>query len=283
MKNSLLSNRFDEGTQRDELIILGSTEQQLQHVRIPDGFGSLIWKACPVPALNQILLLIDHQVVIFSLDTLSFSLASKDTKPGKNFLSVAGTHAAWYEEEHVVVRELSNGAKLLRHPLQPQLYAGHTPQLTGAMSPDGTLLACCTQAGEVQFFDLAGGKPRLPWRGNFQMIEKLSFTPDGRWLLALEQYGSWALHCFDLASNAPLADWSALGDMSRADFAIDPNGKFVAIARRGMLEVIALASLKNVQRFPIDHMVKSCAIAWTGANTIGVRTDYGCLSLYYVG
>jgi hypothetical protein len=55
------------------------------------------------------------------------------------------------------------------------------------------------------------------------MVSKLMFTPDGRLLIAREQYGHWRWHCLDLTDGTRHADWLAPSGSDRSDLAIDPK------------------------------------------------------------
>jgi hypothetical protein len=279
---NLASDVHPQAAGRDQLVVIDAQAQETDAFEAPEN--TMIWNAQPAPALDRLLMRADHGVRAWSPATRSFETVAADNRSPASFLSVAGTRAAWFAQPELVVRDLSlpaGGNDLLRHEAQPQLHGGHTPQMEGALSPQG-VLAFCVQAGEVQFLDVAGGTARPSWKGDFEMIVKLCFTPDGRWLLAKEQYGRWGLHCFDMETAAPRADWPALGDLANSDFALDPSGERLAVAHRGHIEVFEFATMKSLLRFAVDHVIKRCTIAWIGNDAIGVRTDYGCASLYAV-
>jgi hypothetical protein len=127
------------------------------------------------------------------------------------------------------------------------------------LSPDGTVLAYCSRAGEVTIRGVADGRVRHTWTGDFAMVSKLAFTPDGRRLIACEQYGRWRRHCFDLADGAHHADWLAPWDSIHSDLAIDPKGRRMAIAHRVEVRVLDLATMQCLLCFPVEHAVRRCA------------------------
>jgi len=274
----LLSNRSSEDG--DTLLLLDG-EAQLT-VEAPAPAGHLVWDAVDAPVLGRVLLSIDHRLYAWSpAAPADFEPLAAGNRSAASFLSVAGTRVAGIDATDLVVRDLASDRELFRRPMAPQLYGGHTPQMAGALSARG-LLAWCTQAGEVQFFDLAASAERPAWRGGFEMIDTLRFTPDGRHLLAQERYGGWTLLCFDTETGAPRGGWPAFGDLSNGDFALDPSGRRMAVAHGGHVEVFDFATMKRLLRFPVEHVVRRCRIAWVGDDTLGVRTDYGCASLYAV-
>ena len=194
----------------------------------------------------------------------------------------AGSRAAWYDEPEVVVRDLGRGEDLVRYRLVPQLHDGHSPQMAGALSRDGTKLACCATPGEIVVLDVERGVELARCRGDFAMIDALLFTGDGRRLVATEQYGRWSCLCFDLASRRTDASWPDLGDMANSDLALHPGGELLAIAFRGRVKLLNLEKMALERDFPLDHVIKRATIAWIGPDLIGVHTDAGCASLYAV-
>lgn len=279
---NLPSDVHRQAAGREQIVVIGADGQEADAFEAPENM--LIWKVLHMQLPDQLLLRADHGVLAWSPATRTFQVLAENNPKPASFLSIASARAAWFAQPDIVVRDLSAGngsADVLRQPAEPRLFGGHSSQMEGALSAQG-VLAFCTRAGEIQFVDLTSHTTRPPWTGEFEMIDRLCFTPDGRWLLAKEHYGRWTLHCFDMQTATPRADWPALGDLGTADFALDPAGERLAIAHRGHVDVYAFATMKPLLRFAVDHVIKRCAIAWIGSDSIGVRTDYGCASLYAV-
>jgi len=114
-----------------------------------------------------------------SLPAAGFASMTEMPSVPASFLSCAGTLAAWYADPHAVVTDLAHGRELFRQSATPHLHGGHSPQLEAALAPDGSVLAMCCKPGEVTLHDVGTGQERAVWRGAFQMISKLAFTPSG--------------------------------------------------------------------------------------------------------
>lgn len=119
--------------------------------------------------------------------------------------------------------------------------------------------------------------------GDFQMVEKLAFTPDGGKLVFKERYGRSTLHAFEVASGEVVAGWPDFGDLGMGDFAIEPDGERLAFTQGRRAQVYDLASLQHQLIIELDMVVKSAAVAWTDEGALGVRTDLGCIALYNAG
>ena len=245
---------------------------------------TLVWQATPHPPTQQVLLLADHAVWTCDPQLQAMQPLTQPNAQPASFLSVAADQVAWYAQGQVEVHTLvpgGVGTRRLQLPVQPTLYSGHSMQMSGALSAQG-LLALCTQAGQIRFIDVASGSEQAAWTGPFEMVTKLQFTPDGRWLLVQEGYGKWALLALDMQSRSPRADWPTLNELGQGDFALSPSGTQLAVSRRDRISVYDMATMQLRMQFVADHVVKRCALTWLGEHTLGLRTDYGCASLYAV-
>jgi hypothetical protein len=284
LAGQLLCNRYDNrsdgaGDADSRLLLVAEDGSLPQSVILPGG--RLPWQARYIPGLRRLLVRLDHQVFSGTVPLGSLeALTAPNSRPA-SFLGCAGIRAAWYAEPDIVVADLADGTELFRKAVPAQLHGGHSLQMEGALSPDGTMLAYCSRAGEVTICDVADGRVRHTWTGDFAMVSKLAFTPDGRRLIAREQYGRWRWHCLDLADGTHHADWLAPWDSVRSDLAISPEGRRMAIAHGTEVRVLDLATMQCLLRFPVEHAVRCCALAWVG-DKLGVLTDATCASLYQV-
>ena len=160
----------------------------------------------------------------------------------------------------------------------PEKYANHTFQMKAELSPDSLTLAYCCKSGEINLVDVQTGEHRALIQGDFQMVKKMAFSPDGRYLIVQEAYGAWGIYCFDLQMAEPRAEFPHMKDLASGDFAVDGLGN-LAVSRREWIEIFDLADMKLLLRFRADHVVKSCTLRFIGTQ-LCVRTDAACLSLY---
>jgi hypothetical protein len=246
------------------------------------GANTLVWKLIAVPKLNKALLRADHQIRAWEPVSNSITALTSQNKTPASFLDCQGTLAAWYEEPDLVVEDLATRRNLLRLKVEPELYAGHSPQLTGALSGDGSMLAHCAQAGKILVHDVASGTLRFTVSGDFKMVGKLAFTPDNRQLIVKERYGRWGLTAFELATGEPTAGWPDLNDLGESEFAIDNAYKRMAFFTRGRAHVYEWPTMRKHCELRIDQVARSAALAWTSDGLLAVRTDLGCVGLYRV-
>jgi WD40 repeat protein len=281
--DGLLCNRHASGEAatagHDQLVRIGVDASLTAILDLSEH--QLVWETCPTGSTGPVLLNVDHQIQVWNPETAVLRrLSENSSREPASFLSVAGTRAAWYADGEVVVHDFASREDVFRHPLVPQLHGGHTTQMAGALSPDGKRLACCAQAGEIRWFDISTGTLLESWRQDFEMIEHMQFSADGRWLFASETYGSWRLLRFDVASGQSI---HAPGiDMARGDFAVEPTGTRLAVAAYGQVSLFEGTSLEELARFRVDQVARTFRLAWMDANAIGVRTDLGFAGIYAI-
>jgi hypothetical protein len=268
---------YDDTESRDKVFLLNENAELTALPELPKN--RLIWKGFYQAGLKKILLLADHQILSLTIGDNNFLALTKPNQKPVSCLHMSGTRAVWYEEPELVVADISNNQTLLRLPMQYQMYSGHSPQMAATLSPDGNTLACCVNSGEILLIDIATGKIFDKLIGKFEMIVKMAFTSDSRYLIASEQYGEWKLLCFDINTLFIRADWLNIKNIGTTEFAISENGSLIAIAQRSKVEIYDLTSLKKELSFRVEHQVKRFTMEWIG-NWLGVQTDYGCASLY---
>lgn len=280
LDGNLLVNQYDDARQGDALwrIARDGSGELLAFV----GANTLVWKLIPVPKLSRALFRADHQIRSWDPATNSVAVLTQRNETPASFLDCQGTVAAWHEEPELVVRDLATERDLLRFKVEPELYSGHTPQLSGALSADGAMLAHCAKAGKILVHDVASGTLRFTISGGFEMVSKLAFTPDNQRLIVKEKYGRWGLTAFELPTGEPIVGWPNLNDLGDGEFAVDIAHERMAFFARGRAHVYEWPTMRELCELRIDQVAKSAALAWTGDGLLAVRTDLGCVGLYRV-
>jgi len=273
-------NQYVEGGKGDELIFIDANARICARHDLSNM--GLVWEIQTTSRHGEEVLRMDAGIFTWTIGNSTLTLISERTDRAPGFVSVAGNLAAWHARGFLEVRDVASDQTLLRQPLTASVHGGHTPQMVGALSPDGRRLAVCSVPGEIQYLDVFSGKVLARHQGDFEMITKMHWTADGRWIIALENYGRWRLMCFDAASGEPRPDWMLQEDMSRSDFAISSDGSQLAVTHRGHMAIYDLSTMERRCHFRLDHVVRSACVAWTASDVVSVRTDYGCVGTYMV-
>jgi hypothetical protein len=114
----------------------------------------------------------------------------------------------------------------------------------------------------------------------------MEFASSDNILVVLEQYENWGVRFFDVKKKEEIIKPFEEGSLSRRGEVIDAfcfnhtQDKF-AILNRKEIQIYDFEKRSLLLSFKAEHMVKTGAISFVG-DKLGVRTDYGCLSLYEV-
>lgn len=271
----LFCNRFRE---TEEIVRVGPDASVASCLALPSG--RLVWRAARMAATGAVLLRVDGGVVRWTPQAGTVEeLVAHRGNPG--FLSVAGTRMACFDGQDALVLDLDDGAELLRVPARAEIYAGHSPQMEGALSGDGPFLALCVRPGEVAVLDAASGRQRTLLRGDFAMVRQLDFLPGNRRLLVMEGYGRWSLRCLDLETGRPDPAWTEI-EVEMGAVALSPSRDRLIVARGRTATEHDPRTGAALRAFPLDHVIKRCAMTWIADDAVAVRTDYGCASIYAV-
>jgi len=136
-----------------------------------------------------------------------------------------------------------------------------------AQSPDGSLLAAGSDAKRVLLVDASGGRVRARLEGASSTITALSFSADGRRIIAGDGAGS--VHAWDAASGAP--SWEAQeGERPIRDLAALPEDRVALVSDDGRLCVLDASGHESACH--VAHLGGARALvvskdgrrAWTG-------------------
>jgi WD40 repeat protein len=133
-------------------------------------------------------------------------------------------------------------------------FKGHSDHLLGmAFSPDGKHLATALgerfgsiqQPGEVMLWDLTSGKEVRTLRGGKWLVTYLTFTPDGKRLLAADVGGT--VKVWDVKSGEEVRSFPYTHADVRGSMVLSPDGKRLACNSEGpdhqpMVRVYDIAS-----------------------------------------
>jgi hypothetical protein len=261
----------------DYLAVIDEQGNKIDTLELPQP---LAWDIAYDRGSDSLFVDADHVIYQYSIRKKSFTRLTPDQST--SFISVENGIAAYASEPNLFVRDVAKNKQLYSGTFECELYGGHTPQLCGALSKSGKVLAMSTCSGNIQITDAATGKPRCKIAGQFQMVKQMEFAKDDRWLMILELYGSNGLHMFDAASGKVVASPLETPKRFTADhFCFDAAQKKVAVLDGTAAYVFAFPKGRLLHLIHLAHCVKRARAAFIG-DALAVRTDRGCYSLYKV-
>jgi WD40 repeat protein len=120
-----------------------------------------------------------------------------------------------------------------------------------SFSPDGKRLATSSSEGLVKMWDLAEDKElwSKPWSLRNAWRQSVCFSPDGKWLVAAPLSTKHGLVLVD-ADNGELRTEVTRHPMPNSDPSFSPDGKFLAVVRKGPDQVVVFEVAQLLARMP---------------------------------
>jgi len=263
--------------QQDFMVQLGAAGQVQATIELPTV---LAWDMHYQPAWHALVLNLDHTIFSYDLASSQFQMLSASGRSPASFVATAAGRTAFTANNELVVLGADHRA-LFRLPFSIQILRGTVP-FAAALAHNGELIALHISPGEVQLRSAFNGNLLHTYTGEFGLVRQLAFAGGDQLLLLLELHGN-RLRCFEVAQRQevelPLRggeDWPAAQACC-----LNADQSRLAVLKGTWVELYDGASWQCLQRFRLAHCVKTAKLRFMD-DALGVRTDYGCFSLYRV-
>ncbi|MGI4874843.1 MAG: hypothetical protein ACRYFX_27120 [Janthinobacterium lividum] len=266
--------------QTDFLVRLDATGQLLETIELPQV---LPWQIAYNAATNTLLLDLDHYVYEYSLVTGEFEqLTQRNTQRGINcssFVAVGPYHLAFATEPSLYVQTLAR-QPLLEMPYATTLINGDWA-FAAALSKNGDLLALHTVWGEIQLLKTTNGTLLRTLTGDFTKATQLEFVANDTLLAVRVRGEGQPLLFFSVADGSPVlfAGLKTETGQHLQQFCFNPDESRLVLVYRHTAYVFDFSAKRLLYQFDLQHTVKRAHVKFIG-EALGVRTDYGCFSLY---
>lgn len=263
----------------DYLVLIDSFGNVLEEVRLPYPLSWIIeYRA----STNSILLDIDHFIFEYSIENKSFSNLGDKERNMTSFVSVSENKTAFATNKKIYIADNQNN---VLHTLDYSVNTvkGSVP-FCGKLSKDGKLLAFHNKTGEIQIIDTASGEIIKKVVADFEMVEQMEFANNNHLLIIQEQYGTWGMRYFDLLNNEEVKiSGFKMPEYNQevSTFCLNADHSKLVLVYRTRAHVFDFNAKKLLHSFQIEHIVETCEVKFIG-DRLGVRTDYGCFSIYNV-
>ena len=242
----------------------------------------LAWDIAYRKATNSLILDIDHYIYEFNIENEIFHNLGQEKRYLDSLISVADDKTAFATLNKLTVVDNQNKV-LYTKDYEIQILKGNIP-FCGKISKDGKLLAFQNKVGEIQIIDAENGTLLSKINGKFELVFQLEFAENNKLLVVREQYGTWGMRYFDLDTNEEIQ----IKEIESPEYTKEVNAfcfntdqTKLVLLQRADAHVFDFINKKLLHSFKIEHLVKKCEIKFVGEK-IGVRTDYGCFSIYNV-
>lgn len=268
----------DENNQTDFLDLLSYKGELQETIKLPTV---LPWDILYSDKMNFVLFDLDHHIYKFDIETKKFEkLLDRGNGKWRSFISVSQNYYSYGTDEKIIVCNFDNNI-VFKEKIKLKIVDGSIA-FASALSKKSDLLAVHTKSGEVEIFNIKTGELIKKINGEFSFLDRIEFIENDTTLIVKPQYNK-PLQYINIETNKLVNNGLEIPEYTKdvEDFCLNNDQSKLAILQRGNIYIFDLQIKKLIMQFGIEHYVKTARIKFINED-LGVRTDYGCFSLYKV-
>lgn len=264
----------------DTLILLNKDGYQQNTVNLPQVIVPTMQYHTPT---NRLYIRGWHDIYKYNPDTQEFILLLKNENKPMSFLSVQNDHIAYGSHPHWMIED-KHGNIIHQQTFNAKILSGSFP-FCATLSKNGKTLAMSCEEGKVELLEAATGQLIKSIEGDFRTVGQMEFTDEDNILVIQEIYGKWTIRYFDIKTGKELQFKGLIipaYSKETSAFCFNANESLMVQQDNWWIYVFDYKQKKHLYTFKLEHCVKRANIRFIDENILGVRTDYGCFSLYKI-
>ncbi|KAA2242980.1 hypothetical protein F0L74_10690 [Chitinophaga agrisoli] len=271
---------YTQTESKDFLVQLLPTGELLDTIELPE---SLPWNIVYNETLRSLVMDVDHYIYQYNLDTKTFTRLTPAADKPASFIAASKQRIVYAVDPQLYVWDLP-GNTIRQRTIEAIMVNGSIP-FAGAISKDGNTIAFHNTQGEIELLDAVTLQPISRISGDFNTVADMQFIENDRTLIIRETYGSWGIRFYSLDTLQEIKAGAFIPpgySKDILDFAINEEETLLVLEQRsGRSYVYNLQTAALLYEMKLDHCVKNAEIRFV-KDLLGVRTDYGCFSLYRI-
>ncbi|WP_036154014.1 hypothetical protein [Maribacter forsetii] len=269
----------DPNNQYDFIVNIDELGNLKHKIKLPDV---LPWDIQFNSTNKSLLLKLDHHIYTYNLESKHFKkIADRENGMWASFISIANNSYSYGTNEKLVVKDFKDNI-LFEQDYEVEIIKGSIA-FCAALSKTSNILAVHTKHGEIELYDITTKKHLKTIKGDFKSIDKMMFAELDKTLILKQEYHQPLLY-IDIEKNEQL-DYPALDVQAYfkgvVNFCLNKEESKLVLSQGNTVHVYDFLNKTFIDSFKIEHSVKSASIQFINED-LGVRTDYGCFSLYKV-
>ncbi len=272
------SNGREMGTQ-DKLLCISPDGRITSELLLP---GLLPWEICYDAKLDNFLIDLDHYIYQYDFTSATFTKLTHELKMPASFATIG--NGTWAYATHPFYYIKSGNGQPKEFKLDVAFVKGSIP-LCASLSPDGEILALNNSEGTIQLIDTNTTGVTTTIQGDFGRVEQILWTKDSKQIIVHSLRASNAIRFFDSATGSEMLHQTLTLPTYTQDIndcCINADNTLLVCLQRTTAFVFDFNTKSLLYEFPVYHCVKTAQVRFIDGKQVGVRTDYGCFSIYHL-
>lgn len=264
----------------DFLLLLNARGKMLRKIDVPQSIVATMYYHAPG---NMLYLCSWHNIYKYDLNKDELILLLENKGNPLSFLSGSdkciayGSHPQWVVEDQ-------EGNVLYKQDFDVEILKGAFPFCT-VLSKDGKMLAMSCREGTIELLEASSGKLLRTIEGDFPTVMQMEFTEGDSTLVMQETHGSWRIRYFNVATGKEVKIKGLMLPEFVKDtsaFCFNEDESLMVQQSYWRIYVFDYRRKRYLYTITMEHAARWGDVKFVDNNTIGVRTDCGCFSLYKV-
>jgi hypothetical protein len=269
----------DPKNQYDFIINIDKHGNLKSTIKLPDV---LPWDIQYNHKNHSLLIKLDHHIYSFNIEKQSFDkIADREKGKWASFISIAENSYSYGTNEKLRVKDFDNNL-LFDKNYEVEIINGNIP-FSATLSNTKNILALHNKFGEIELFNFKTNEHLKTIKGDFKSIDKMEFVESDKTLILKQTYHKPLIY-IDIDKNEELK-YSDLEIPEYfkgvVDFCLNKDKSKLILSQGNKAHIYDFQNKKYLDSFTIEHSIKTANIKFID-DYLGVRTDYGCFSLYKV-
>ncbi len=251
----------------------------IQEIKLPE---ILPWNIEHTKHKDFVLMDLDHSIFKFHSDKKDFEriVEFKTDKPS-SIISVSEKYYCYATNENLIIKDYNDNIQFERK-LALEIIKGQI-SFCASLSKKSEIIAIHTKAGEINLFNIKDNELIKTIKCDIDFIENLQFVENDKILILKPRYNKPLIY-IDIDKEKPLRYTNLeineyMKDVD--DYCLNQDESILVLLQRDNVYVYNFKKKEFLTSFKIEHMVRRAKIRFIN-NDLGVRTDYGCFSIYKI-
>lgn len=268
----------DEDNQTDFLDLLSHKGELQETIQLPT---ILPWDISYSDKMNYALLDLDHHIYKFDIETKKFEkIADREKGKWGSFIATSQHYYSYGTNEKITICDFESNI-VFEKKIALEIINGDIA-FTSALAEKSDIIAVHTKSGKVDLFNIKTGELIKQINGKFDFLDRVEFAENDKTLIIKPKFHK-PLQYINIETSESVDYDIEIPEYSKdvEDFCLNSDQSKLAMLQRNTVYIFDFKAKKLITQFKIEYCVKSAKIRFINED-LGVRTDYGCFSLYKV-